>query len=258
MMRRISLVLSVVVALTSLGLMAAPAVAAPAPPGAPKLTVSPHTGLADGQLVTAKASGFPANYGLGVLACLKGSFDASTCDQSTLAIVSTDATGAFRTQLYLQRILAIGGGTVDCAPGACELVAATDPGFAQAAAARLSFDPSIPPLPAPVISATIDASGTVHAPAGGAVVSGTLTCNRPISLFVSGLLKQFYGRFVFSAFFGGYVQCVGGTVTWAFHVEPQNGLFAAGRAAVNIDVSGTAGGVPVDVVATRSIRLVAG
>lgn len=120
--------------LTKSGLLGAAAVAALAfsavpASAAPALTVTPGSGLADGQSVTVTGTGFAAGTEVAVSQCR----EATTCTDA-LATATVDANGGFTATYTVRRQFAAtdwstGTGTpvtVDCAAQQCQLVAYQD------------------------------------------------------------------------------------------------------------------------------------
>ena len=110
-----------------------------------------------------------------------------------------------------------------------------------------------PPLE---LGLTIDPVGTVDGRTGVATIRGTVTCSQPVLLDLFGDLRQRLGRSVSSAFFDIGVSCNGQT-RWSADVSPENGLFVAGRVAVNADANAEdpVTGDIVDARATATVRL---
>lgn len=98
------------VALGSLGL-AGPAAAAGA-----SITVSPSSGLKDGQSVTVNGSGFTANYAnMVVVECAASATGANGCDTNDVKFTKADANGAFTVSLTIRSKF----GSTDCTKVAC-------------------------------------------------------------------------------------------------------------------------------------------
>lgn len=90
--------------------------ATPAAAAAPSVTVSPSSGLADGQSVTVTGSGFTANYATMVIVeCDATATGAAGCDTNDVQFVKADASGAFTVQLTLRATFT----GVDCTKAAC-------------------------------------------------------------------------------------------------------------------------------------------
>lgn len=86
------------------------------------LTVSPSTGLADGQGVTVTGSGFPGNT-VGIMRQCGGAV-AAQCDLTTTTPFFTTAAGAIPpTAFAVKRIVNTGATTFNCGVQACAIVA---------------------------------------------------------------------------------------------------------------------------------------
>jgi hypothetical protein len=86
----------------------------------PVLTVSPATGLRDGDIVTISGIGFSAHQPVQIIECRDHIDPASSgfgfCDSSTLVFMSADSSGAFRFTLAVRRVLSTAGSSPhDCA-----------------------------------------------------------------------------------------------------------------------------------------------
>ncbi len=131
---------------------------APRPPP-PAVTVSPSTGLVNGQAVTVSGAGFSPNASIGMSQCRAGATSPSDCDVSISRIVQADANGSFSTQFPVHTQLQIPGSspsgppgpgpvpitptvtTLDCrtAPGACSIGVADLSDYTEGARALLTF-----------------------------------------------------------------------------------------------------------------------
>jgi hypothetical protein len=117
--------LTQVILLGPLIALASTAIAVP-PAGAvgPMITVTPDTGLTDGQVVTVVASGFTfaVPYYAGIEECTLGPPSVATCDPSTTTILSVstdDYTSPYTVHRYIDTT---NSGPVDCAvPNSCEI-----------------------------------------------------------------------------------------------------------------------------------------
>jgi hypothetical protein len=96
----------------------------PAGASGPMITVTPNTGLTDGQVVTVVASGFTfavPDYA-GIEECTLGPPSVATCDPSTttiLPVASDDYTSPYTVHRYIDTT---NSGLVDCAvPNSCEI-----------------------------------------------------------------------------------------------------------------------------------------
>jgi len=228
-------VAGVATAVVAVGLWAVPAGATPL------LTVTPNTGLLDGQSVSVSASGYTPGAGLAVLECTTGASSESDCDLSTVAYVNADASGAVSTTYGVFRVIftANDGAGVDCAPSQCVLVVANIGDQTEAASAALGFDASVPPPPTLQVSAIIDPTGTFDK-AGNVTVTGTVDCNMPADVFADVTATQRAGRALFHAEGFGDIACDGPT-HFAISLEPYDGIFRGGSAAVTLNYNSFSG-----------------
>ena len=258
-MRRIALVLGVVVGVLAIGASPAGAWGGGAKPAATGAwaKATPGTGLRDGDLVKVTGAGFDPRSPVVVLQCARWALGGDDCDQSTSTVRLTSALGGVMQSLHVLRELSTFNGPVECAPDQCMIVVASAAGPGPVAFANLAFDDTVAPPPPPTLSATVDAVSGVVAPAGRAVVSGTVTCNRPMWVQVFGDLRQFYGRILISSGFTAQVWCGGGTVSWTDTVRIQNGKFAPGAARVIGQAFAEVGDRPVWFAFDQKIKLVA-
>ncbi len=91
-----------------------------------------------------------------------------------------------------------------------------------------------PRPPDPEVSLTIDRAGTVDAN-GLATVSGTVTCNQPLSVSLFGSLSQtFARRFTIQGFGGSGVSCTPPSASWKLTVFAFNNRFGPGPAQANM------------------------
>jgi hypothetical protein len=117
----------------------------PLPPP-PTMTVTPDTGLVDGDTVTVEAEGFTPNSQVAVLQCDQTvSPNGAGCNTAAYKMVQTDGTGAISTDMTVDRLLYLQAGTVDCAVATCRMVVAELPYGYPNTSADLAFDPSVPP-----------------------------------------------------------------------------------------------------------------
>jgi hypothetical protein len=225
----------------------------------PTLQAQPSTNVADGQVISVSGSGFSPSATIAVIECQSSATSETGCDLSTYELVTASSTGSFSTPFIASRYLHLfnpGPVTVDCAvSGACILAAANYANTAEAAAIPLTFNPSAPPPPALVLGGSLGSTGTVGKKTGVATLSGTLTCNRPVLVSVSGQLSQIYHRFIFSSYLSGTVLCTSPSTTWSTVVPPQNGLFGRGAASVTGYLSGSVGGTSSQVEISGSVTL---
>ncbi|MFI7120194.1 enediyne antibiotic chromoprotein [Amycolatopsis sp. NPDC049868] len=102
--------------------------ALPAAAAAPGATVTPSSGLQNGQSVTAEGTGFPAGEQIGVMQCGPGDWPAVSCDFADRVIVTANAGGGFTTPVIVRAsydgvdpVEGKPAGTVDCTAVACSL-----------------------------------------------------------------------------------------------------------------------------------------
>jgi hypothetical protein len=114
----------------------------PAFAASPSITVSPSTGLTNGQTVTVHGTGYTANVKtINVVECPVSGASQNACDITDAKLFqSTDASGSFTVQMSVKSKL----GTVDCAPAACMIVAheGTDPNSGNNGEQILHFGPT--------------------------------------------------------------------------------------------------------------------
>jgi len=116
----------------------------------PTVSVTPATGLLDGQEVAVRGGGYAASAPVGVIQCPAGVDSIDDCDSDTAKSFSTDSRGHFSTTLFVKRQLRDGHGVViDCAAsaGRCVVASVYQQGFANLATTPLSFTS---PLPGPL------------------------------------------------------------------------------------------------------------
>jgi hypothetical protein len=109
------------------------------------LTVTPSTGLHDGDQVTLSGTGWPASFELEFTEC-DGPGATALC--SNYLYASTDSDGAFSTP-YTARSISVGAQYVDCETGPCWIHAAWYPNAdaTQVLAAQpISFDLTLTPV----------------------------------------------------------------------------------------------------------------
>jgi hypothetical protein len=205
------------------------------------VTVTPSTGLVDGQSVSVSASGYTPGAGLAVLECAVGAASESDCDLSTVAYVNADATGAVSTAygVFREIFTANDAGGLDCAPSQCVLVVANIGNQSEAASAELGFDASVPPPPILQITATIDPTGSFDK-AGNVTVTGTVSCNMPADILADVTATQRAGRALLHAEGFADIACDGPT-HFAVALEPYDGIFRGGSAAITLDYNSFSG-----------------
>lgn len=138
---RFRLVTSMPTLMAAVGMAAAGMAACTA---GPAVSVSPSTGLVDGQVVTARGSGYAPNSSLGLIQCVAGADSIDDCDGSTATSFSADAQGGFNRPFTVRRVIDHNvGQQTDCAtaPGTCVVASVYIHGFQGLATAKLSFKP---------------------------------------------------------------------------------------------------------------------
>jgi len=117
----------------------------PLPPP-PSITVTPSTGLVDGQQVAVNGTGFPPFGTIAVLQCQVGdSENGENCDIAGANYPVPDEFGDVFTPFVVKQTMPTAQGNVDCAVTPCALVAATLPSGALSAAVTLVFRSASPP-----------------------------------------------------------------------------------------------------------------
>jgi hypothetical protein len=109
---------------------------------APTVTATPASDLLDGQEIRVRGGGYSANATIGVVQCPAAADSLDDCDNDTAKTLSTDANGHFSTTMSVKRTIVDGHSvSTDCgaSPGACVVVSVYVHGFADKAAAPLSF-----------------------------------------------------------------------------------------------------------------------
>ncbi len=112
----------------------------PEPPG-PPVTVTPHSDLTDGQVVTVSGSGFSPFAMIGMTTCLAGTRTINNCDINGAKLLNSDGTGAFSTTYPVRKVVMINGTAVDCgaAPGTCVLGVANIGDYIEFSLTSLTF-----------------------------------------------------------------------------------------------------------------------
>lgn len=135
------------------------------PPVVPTVTVSPHRGLVDHQLVVVRGKGFMPSGSASVAQCVAtpapGAFE--SCDYSTQRYTKVADDGTFTLRNFaVQRILPIytrtGPSTFDCAgaPGACAIKVQGGQFGGAPVSVRVGFDPAVPPVVATFVATPRD------------------------------------------------------------------------------------------------------
>ncbi len=169
--RSIVVVLPVVLALASLVPLAHGATAAPGQAASPQITVTPSTGLSDGQNITINGSGFTPSQAIGVSMCKLPFQSGNDCDFSTAKIANGDANGAFTMQYQVKATLFSGAHA--CAPSSCALGASnlnTDGEFANPV--TLTFGAQVTTTTAPAATTTRANQATTTTRAGATTTTG--------------------------------------------------------------------------------------
>jgi len=118
---------------------------------------------------------------------------------------------------------------------------------------NLVFNVDVAPPPLDV-EVNINPRGSVVSKTGIATVSGTVTCSREAFVEIFGSVRQRAGRAFIDGFFGTFALCDGETY-WTAEVESDNGRYAGGKAEVNVEAFGFAGGEFDIDSASATIRL---
>jgi Neocarzinostatin family len=143
--RRRTLVRAAVAVAAAFGLASCGTPTMPTTPGTgpngEAVTVTPSTGLVDGQTVTVRGSGYSPNASVGIIQCRAPADGFDDCSGETASSFSADGSGGFVRAHPMTRILEFGNGVEhDCAiPDSCFLVSVYIHGFQGRAAAPLHF-----------------------------------------------------------------------------------------------------------------------
>lgn len=221
----------------------------------PTLTATPDSGLVDGQTIAVTGTDFGAFSGAGIVECEESATSALQCDIGTLSEVGTDGSGSFATTYTVSRIISITekGGTqksINCGVARCALGAADLSNLAADTKTSISFLPHSPLA----FRATVAAIDAVNTKTGVAEISGTVTCTQADTVNIYLELQQRYRRFNFSNYGQTTVPCRGRT-TWTVAVPPALGLFGAGDANVQAEISTQVGTAYRNINITRNVTL---
>ena len=118
-----------------------------------------------------------------------------------------------------------------------------------------SVDVAPPPL---AIDVKIDPVGAVVAKTGDVSISGTVTCNKPAFVDLSGDLQQRAGRVIIQGYFSGFVACTGQTpwtAPWTATMAGENGIFKGGWAGVSVNAFAFMPGELASDQASASVQL---
>jgi hypothetical protein len=226
----------VLAALVTTLVAAAPATAVSASPLADPavatLTASPDTGLADGQVITVTAAGYPLNHSLDLVECAQD----LGCDFSTLLVLFSGDIGGYTTPFTARRLIHLEGVEIDCAVQQnCILVSLDITDLSTGAQTSIAFDPNIPPLPPLNFRLVVDPTGHVRVDKGVARITGTVRCNQPAFFNAYMQITQVYNRHIFQSSGFVDVSCTRDDTRFAVVFRPQNGLFGEGTATLDID-----------------------
>jgi|GEM_PF-6958176 Neocarzinostatin family./Calx-beta domain. len=121
-------------------------------PPRPVVTVSPSTGIADGQELVVRASGFSPHRLVASAPCSANVAGTSQCDTSSPGLGVTDSDGNLELRLHAPAVIFTSDGPVDCriAPGICVVAVATFDEFDETAVAPIGFASAAPPGPSTV------------------------------------------------------------------------------------------------------------
>lgn len=138
-------------------LLVVPALSAAA--ASPTISVSPSSGLTNGQSVTVKLSGFTPNASVAVIECspLVAQDKQAACDTAGVKVLTADASGAATTPLVVKtgQIGTASGSTCPGPGGVCLITAANTTNQAENTSAQVTFAtaasaaPSASPTPVP-------------------------------------------------------------------------------------------------------------
>ena len=116
-----------------------------APP--PTVTVTPSTGLADGDIVEVDGAGWRPNNFVAVLQCRSAATDFGGCDMNSFGYTQTDEDGAFDLRRGVAATFRVSRGRLDCRIRSCSLFVFGEEDFddlGAAVRAPLEFDESRP------------------------------------------------------------------------------------------------------------------
>lgn len=120
------------------------------------ITVTPDTGLADGEAVTVGGSQFPPNRSLGVVMCAAsatGGGGVNHCDIGQFGSVTTDAEGSFTTTFTARRFISTQSlGPVDCFTTDCIIAAGALDDYDESGGYAVRFAGNEPVPEAPVLA----------------------------------------------------------------------------------------------------------
>jgi Neocarzinostatin family len=205
--------------------------AVPASAVGPTVTATPNTKLADGQQISVSASGFAPNALVAVVECPTKTVSPDACDLNTLNFGQAGSTGAFSNLPFIvSRVLSDG---TDCAlNGGCYVGTQDAATGGAAAAALITFDPTIPPF---TLTARVDKTDAVNTK-GVIALMGSVHCGgQGADVDVQVDVRQTFHRSIFESGSEIIVTCAANTtVPFRTTVRPENGLFGPGAAIVRI------------------------
>ena len=108
---------------------------------APAVSVTPDSGLHDGQEVAIRGGGYSANSTVGVVECPTAADSLDDCDSRTAHTLSTDGDGHFSTTMVVAGVITDGHAQdTDCrVAGSCVVASVYVHGFQGLATAPLQF-----------------------------------------------------------------------------------------------------------------------
>ncbi len=139
-----------VVAIAAPGALGASGVSPAGATGGPTITVTPDSGLVDGQMVTVTGEGFEPWELYEIFECRATAVDDELCDGYNAYMFDSDGEGRISFAFPVDaRILSRWGEEFDCrsAPGACTIGVGYMIDYDESAVAPLTFDPDAPLLP---------------------------------------------------------------------------------------------------------------
>jgi len=215
-------------------LVAAPATATVHAAADAMLSASPNSNLRDGQQLTVTGTDYPPNASVDLVQCEQG----IGCDLSNNVLSQTDANGGYTAMFTVRRIIDIHDQQVDCvAKQDCVLVSVDYVNYLAAAQTAITFDPNAPFKPPLHFRVAPDTNAHVQPDKGVVRVTGNVYCNQPADISIDLLLSQQYNRQIFQSENYTDVACAHGG-HFSVVLRPQNGLFAAGTARLDINAFG--------------------
>ena len=138
----------------------------------PEVTLTPDTGLVDGQTVRVEGTGFRPGETVALRQCPPGATAESQCTRES-ATTNADASGAISTDITVSRILR--STYAECAPAECTIGVSAIGGFDQLG---IGFAE-------PQLSISVDPYATLKAGTDDVVAQATISCDiaTPVSLF---------------------------------------------------------------------------